>query len=214
MSLSEREVEELTKRALRDAYFSEREVVKSAPVNVVYPTELNQCLRKSWYERMVAEPPQPERLVLFLLGEKLHDVAGEYFPLGSGEKSFEKTVEGVIVRGRLDRELESCIVEFKSVTSIPEKPRPYHVDQAQIYMWLTDKEQAFVVYVSKSTGEVKAFKVERDEARIQELLRKAVEYSIHLQRGFPPPPEPGWLCKYCEYAHLCPSPQGEESGNR
>lgn len=211
MSLSEREVEELTKRALRDAYFSEREVVKSAPTNVVYPTELNQCLRKSWYERAVAEPPPPERLVLFLLGEKLHDVAEEYFPIGTGEKIFEKTVEGVVIRGRLDRELPSCLVEFKSTTNIPESPRPYHVDQAQLYMWLTEKDLAFIVYVSKNTGEVKAFQVQRDEKRIEELLKRAVDYSGHLKTGVPPQPEPGFLCKYCDYAQLCPAGTGSQA---
>ncbi len=170
----------------------------------VYVTEVTQCLLKSWFQRTMGEKPDGEKAVVLVLGDDVHFLMRDYFPIGDGEVTAERELEnGVKLRGRVDRLLEETIIEFKTVSRAPDKPLSHHVDQVQLYMWLFGRLNAHIVYVTKTNGEVRVFKVDRDEERIKELLERAKRLSDSLKSGKPPDPEPGWLCKYCEFTSIC-----------
>jgi len=173
------------------------------PSNVVYVTEITQCLRKSWYQRTLAEPPSDEKVVLMVMGDGAHFLLKESFPLGAGEELKEKEYEGVKIRGRVDRLLENTIIEFKTVAKIPNRPYDSHVAQSQLYMWLFDKPKAYIIYVSRSNGKVKAFEVNRNEEEIEKLLKRVKMFSEALSKGCIPKPEESKLCSYCEYLNIC-----------
>ncbi|PLJ78100.1 PD-(D/E)XK nuclease family protein [Infirmifilum sp. SLHALR2] len=203
MSLTPQDVERIVYRSLRTAYEKDRDVW-TAPPEVVYVTEVTGCLRRSWYIRAMGGPLPDEKIVILLLGDDVHLLINSEFPLGEGEKSFEKEFQGVRLRGRVDRIAGETIFEFKTASAIPREPREHHVDQMQLYFWLTDRSRGFIVYVSKTTGQVKAFPVARDEERIKFLLDRAIRLSQSLKQGNPPDPEKGWLCDYCEFREACP----------
>jgi len=200
--VDEHHIERMVYRAFRAAWEEDRGG-RVAPPDLIYVTDVTQCLLKSWYQRTFAEPPPDEKVVLLVLGDDVHYVLNESFPIGEGERSAEKEFKGVKIRGRADRVLSSFVVEFKTVNIVPKEPYEHHVNQAQLYLWLFDKPSAFIVYVSRKDGKVKAFRIGRDEEKITRLLERAVELSRHLRDGTRPEPEPGWLCKYCEYASMC-----------
>ncbi len=204
MSLTAQDVERIVYRALRTAYEKDRGPW-TAPPDVVHVTELTGCLRRSWYIRAMGGPLPDEKVVILLLGDDVHFLINSQFPLGEGEKSFEKEFQGVKIRGRVDRIAGETIFEFKTASSIPREPRDHHVDQMQLYFWLADRAKGFIVYVSKTTGQVKAFPVSRDEDRIKRLLERAIKLSDSLRQGAPPDPEKGWLCDYCEFRESCPA---------
>ncbi|RLE90223.1 MAG: hypothetical protein DRJ55_01050 [Thermoprotei archaeon] len=201
-SVDENHIERMVHRAFRSVWEEDRGG-RITPPNLIYVTDVAQCLLKSWYQRTIGEPPSNEKIVILVLGDDVHYILSERFPIGEGEQSATKEYEGVLIRGRADRVLADSILEFKTVTRIPKAPYEHHVDQAQLYLWLFEKEKAYLIYVSKTDGKVKAFRVDKDQKRINELLEKAKQLSQSLKLGLRPAPEPGWLCKYCEYASIC-----------
>lgn len=203
MSISPQDVERIVFRSLRTAYEKDRGSW-TAPPNIIYVTEVTGCLRRSWYIRTMAGPLSDEKIVILLLGDDVHYLINSQFPLGEGEKSFEREYREVTVKGRVDRIAGDYIFEFKTASSIPREPRDHHVDQMQLYFWLTDKNKGFLVYVSKTTGQVKAFQIQRDDERIKGLLQRVVLLSDSLKQAVPPEPEKGWLCDYCEFKEYCP----------
>jgi len=203
VSLDTKDVERIVYRSLRAAWEKDRGG-GIAPPSLIYVTELTQCLLKSWYNRAMGVPPSDEKIVVLLLGDDVHYLINSQFPLGEGEKSFEKEYNGVRIRGRVDRIVGSTILEFKTTSRIPTEPLSHHVDQMQLYFWLTDTEKGFLVYVAKTNGKVRVFEVFRDDEKIKELLEKAVKLSESLKKGEPPEPENSWLCDYCEYKSQCP----------
>lgn len=204
MSITAQDVERIVFRSLRTAYEKDKGSW-TAPPDVVYVTEVTSCLLRSWYIRTMAGPISDEKIVILLLGDDVHYLINSQFPLGEGEKSFEKEHQGVTLKGRVDRIAGELIFEFKTASSIPREPREHHVDQMQLYFWLTEKNKGFLVYVSKTTGQVKAFQINRDEKKIQSLLERAIRLSDSLKQAVPPPPEKGWLCDYCEFRDQCPA---------
>ncbi|AKG38736.1 MAG: PD-(D/E)XK nuclease family protein [Infirmifilum sp.] len=202
MSLTPQDVERIVFRSLRTAYEKDRGSW-TAPPNVIYVTEVTGCLLRSWYMRTMAGPISDEKIVILLLGDDVHYLINSQFPLGEGEKSFEREYKGVTIKGRVDRIAGELIFEFKTASNIPREPREHHVDQMQLYFWLAEKNKGFLVYVSKTTGQVKAFPIIRDEQRIQTLLERAESLSNSLRLAVPPAPEKGWLCEYCEFRDRC-----------
>ncbi|MGB9785991.1 MAG: PD-(D/E)XK nuclease family protein [Infirmifilum uzonense] len=202
MSLTPQDVERIVFRSLRTAYEKDRGSW-TAPPDVIYVTEVTGCLLRSWYMRTMAGPISDEKIVILLLGDDVHYLINSQFPLGEGEKSFEREYKGVTIKGRVDRIAGELIFEFKTASNIPREPREHHVDQMQLYFWLAEKNKGFLVYVSKTTGQVKAFPIIRDEQRIQTLLERAESLSNSLRLAVPPAPEKGWLCEYCEFRDRC-----------
>ncbi|MGC9107972.1 MAG: PD-(D/E)XK nuclease family protein [Infirmifilum sp.] len=202
MSLTPQDVERIVFRSLRTAYEKDRGSW-TAPPDVIYVTEVTGCLLRSWYMRTMAGPISDEKIVILLLGDDVHYLINSQFPLGEGEKSFEREYKGVTIKGRVDRIAGELIFEFKTASNIPREPREHHVDQMQLYFWLAEKNKGFLVYVSKTTGQVKAFPIIRDEQRIQTLLGRAESLSNSLRLAVPPAPEKGWLCEYCEFRDRC-----------
>jgi len=181
------------------------------PSDTIYVTEVSQCLLKSWFQRTVAEPPSDNKIILMVMGDSAHYLMKDYFPLGSGEMGVEKTIDGVKIKGRADRVGEDFIIEFKTVSYIPKSPYEAHIKQAQLYLWLFEKNIAFIIYVSRANGEINIFRIERDDKLIKELLDRAKILSSYLKRGVMPKPEKSNLCNYCEYIDLCPLKKMGES---
>ena len=207
--INEKYIEKMIYRVFRASY-EEDKGGYLAPPDLIYVTDVSQCLLKSWFNRAFGEPPSDEKVVILVLGDDVHYLLNEKFPVGKGEESAERSINGVRIRGRADRVFSESIIEFKTATFIPSKPRDHHVLQLQLYLWLFDKKYGFIAYVSKRDGKVKAFKVSRDEDIIKKLLDRAIILSKHLKEGTMPEPEKGWLCDYCEYKSWCPVHRDED----
>ncbi len=155
-----------------------------------------------------------------MIGEAIHQLLGAHFPIGAGEQEYAKKHGDVEIRGRVDRILGDTIIEFKTTADLPRKgpaARLRHVDQLQLYFWLTGLSRGILVYISRLTGRVKSFAVYRDEERISTLLERATIYAKHLREGTIPDAEEGPLCKYCPFRQDCLKLQaraGQEQAQR
>lgn len=209
-SLDSNLLEKIIYSSFRKAWEEDHQFSKLS-YNVICVTEVSQCLLKSWFSRTLRAPPSENKVILMVLGDSTHYLMKDYFPLGEGEKFHEKDIgNGVKLVGRVDRLLEDCIIEFKTVSRLPNEPYEIHVNQTQLYLWLFEKEKAFIVYVSRSNGKVKIFEVYKDDEKISELLERARLFANYLKEGRMPPRERNNLCNYCEYKQLCDQIYGEK----
>jgi len=198
----------------RRAWEEERWGGRTDP-STIFVTDVTQCLLKSWYQRVLDYSPSDEKVALLVMGDDVHYLMREILGVGEGELGLEKELgDGVKLRGRVDRVLGDCVLEFKTVSRAPEKPYDNHIKQIQLYMWLADKGEGFIVYVSRADGRVKAFRVLREDEVVAEMAERARRLSESLRQGIPPEPEPSKLCKYCEYNTLCPALKSGSSTQR
>ena len=89
-----------------------------------------------------------------------------------------------------------CVLEIKSANSHSfgwikntNRPRDYHVKQAQLYIFAPKKiekkmhiEGAIILYYNKDTGEEMEFYVERDQSCVDEMMQ-SVDYAIECADG-------------------------------
>jgi len=191
--------------SFRRAWEEDHQRNVSSP-NTIYVTEVCQCLLRSWFNRTLKAPPSDNKVVLMVMGDSAHYIMKDYFPLGEGERTSEKLIDGTIrVIGRADRVLEDVVIEFKTVSRIPESPYNVHVNQVQLYMWLFDKNRALLTYVSRASGDIKTFEILRDDEIISKLIEKIRMFADCLRDGKIPEAEENPLCTFCEYRELCTS---------
>ena len=191
--------------SFRKAWEDDHQANVTSP-NIIYVTEVCQCLLRSWFNRTLKAPPSDNKVVLMVMGDSAHYIMKDYFPLGEGEYTSERLVDGTIkVVGRADRVLEDVVIEFKTVSRIPESPYEVHVNQVQLYMWLFDKKRALLAYVSRANGNVRIFEILRNDDIISKLIDRIRLFAKCLKNGKVPEAEQSSLCNFCEYRELCAS---------
>jgi len=126
------------------------------------------------------------------------------------ERGFEIAVEGVRVRGRMDRVDRIAgervtIVDYK--TGKPRTQR--HADeslQLSIYAIAAQEKwkylpERLVFYNVADNSEVVS---SRDDEDLREARERVVQVAEQIQAGFFEP-RPGFHCQWCEYRSLCPA---------
>ena len=177
----------------------------------VHVTELVQCLRKSWFSRKFGDVEKLSHLsdtkcVILALGILAHrELARRLEPLGfSCEVDLEYRVrDGLILCGRPDAVGENCVLEFKTVSSIPPNPYEHHYLQINTYLYMAGKQYGYLIYISKRDGVIKVFDVYRSEEYWRYVLTRAEKYQRYLVEDVCPPAEVHYLCQYCEWWLLC-----------
>jgi hypothetical protein len=82
-----------------------------------------------------------------------------------------------------------------------------YIIQLLIYVHVLDAEYGVVWYENKSDSQSIAFKVERDDAKFEEIKRQAAMMKRMSERRMLPPPRPTdqdcFECSKCEFAKVC-----------
>jgi len=166
------------------------------------------CLRKSYYLRTRTSPPSPAEF-LKMLGNEVHLKLAEVLESEGCEVEVSVGLQlgGFKLRGRVDalcpeRDGE-VVIEFKSVNELPAEPYQSHLLQLQAYLLMLKLELGYLVYLSRSSGRVKVFRVGRDSRALKQLVERAKQYHKALAEQMPPPPERGPWCSGCPYTLSC-----------
>jgi len=175
--------------------------------DVIHVSEVTQCLRKSYYQRRRASRMTGMEAVI-IIGSMIHlaiqDVLRRYnfrpeFRIGMKEG-------GVTLIGHIDAydPDNNIVLEFKTVDKIPEgRPWRSHEWQAKAYATMVDTDQAYIIYISRGRGDVKVYRVKKDQELLEHLLDRAKELSRALRENEPPEPERGPWCNYCPWKWSC-----------
>jgi CRISPR/Cas system-associated exonuclease Cas4 (RecB family) len=104
------------------------------------------------------------------------------------------------------------VVDFKSMKDEYfgelTQPKPEHVIQVHIYMWLLGLSAAVVVYENKNSQELREFVVKRNEKVIERIKEESAWMQAILKENLLPPRVDGAVrsdmpCRLCEFQKLC-----------
>ena len=166
--------------------------------NEIYVTELVECPKKREFRKQLwfLELFNPSTLI----GELVHYGSGhllkEIVKDGHVEVEVEraKSIDNVVIKGRIDAIVEDVIYEFKFMRNIKGKlPLPHHEEQLQIYGWLTGLEEGYIVYITPNGFKEYGKELHYTDDNIRVLLMNKQS------------PRYNWECQYCAFADYCSS---------
>ena len=193
------------KQIVRDAIDSIGEDVQlkfdTKDPNIIYLHEATKCLRRSFYDR--TEPLETEQTqfnkVLGGLFRKMKSFAtiGKYDMTG-----------GLTLKAQVDMIKDDVILIFRSVNRYPENPLPADILYVNACMWIFDKIEGVVVYITPD-GREESFVTNRNQKMFEEVVRRTKVFHDLLERrntdpkAKPPIIEPSEDCIDCQYYERC-----------
>lgn len=171
-------------------------------------TEAIQCLLKSFLQRKLKRALLEPKIVILSFGKLVHEALKE--PLIRRGYEIEKEgkylIRDVTMYAHGDAVHTNHGLEFKTITARPTRVLSHHYLQANTYNYVFDKPVWYVCYIHKPTGFNRVFPVIPNKQVFQYVCLRALRLCTRLRGSTMPPPEPSWLCSYCEYRDVCPNP--------
>ena len=213
----EKKLEELLKQGLASLHEKEKNGHKTEK-GVYYPSALGSCLRKQYYTYTLGERVSPEELVIFATGKGVHETIakafGEVATIEKEEENISLEISPAIkLKGRIDLLIadydgKKYLIEVKSTSKTPDTPFEEHVMQLQVYMHALNYEEGFILYWNKVTGEIKVFKVTKNEETLKTIFERVKKLDYYVTKNIPPEPEAilkgrFWECEKCHFLELC-----------
>lgn len=209
--------------------------VRIKTIGRYYPSEIGQCLRKTWYTFRNPKPIDKELKKIFEAGNRLHEFVADVFQsdknpeveLVQKELPFEIPVDDFVIAGRIDDLIrikmsnQEALVEVKSTKDLDylEEPNESHVLQLQLYLHANNMKDGILLYLEKNTLKSKTFHIAYNEKMYDYIIERFRELHKKLTTAELPPPEARlqedkqWMCKSCQYSEEClrDTPEGELS---
>ena len=193
------------KQIVRDAIDSIGEDVQlkfdTKDPNTIFLHEATKCLRRSFYDRM--EPLETEQTqfnkVLGGLFRKMksQSIVGKYEMDG-----------GLALKGQADMIEDDVILIFRSVNRYPENPLPADILYINACMWMFNKIEGVVVYITPD-GKEESFVTNKNQKMFEEVVRRTKVFHDLLEKrntdpkAKPPIIEPSIDCLDCQYYERC-----------
>jgi len=190
-----------------------------------YPSEIGNCLRKTWYSYNHPRKTDPNLIRIFELGNMIHELVAKILKsdknpeieLLEEETSFKQVEEEFTISGRIDDLIlvkennAKVLVEVKSAKSIDyvNEPSPQYEDQLQYYMHVTGVHSGIILYIDKTNLKSKTFVVQYEKEKAEKVVRRFRFLHDHLKQGKLPfaeakiEPKKNFMCRFCEYADKC-----------
>ncbi len=190
-----------------------------------YPSEVGQCMRKTWYTFRNPKPFDKELKKVFEAGNRLHEFVADVFKsdkieeveLVEKEVPFELNVDDFTISGRIDDLIRiklgsrDVLVEVKSTKDLRymEEPSESHVMQLQLYLHARHIKEGVLLYLEKNTLKSKTFHIAYDVNIFNNVIERFRLLHKRLMNGQIPPPEARldedkrWMCRSCQYADEC-----------
>ena len=193
------------KQIVRDAIDSIGEDVQlkfdTKDPNIVYLHEATKCLRRSFYDR--TEPLETEQTqfnkVLGGLFRKMKSKA----TIGTYEMD-----SGLALKGQVDMIEDDVVMIFRAVNRYPENPLPADILFVNACMWMFNKIEGVVVYITPD-GREESFVTNRNQKMFEEVIRRTKVFHDLIERrntdpkAKPPIIEPSMDCLDCQYYERC-----------
>ena len=169
--------------------------------NIIYLHEATKCLRRSFYDR--TEPLETEQTqfnkVLGGLFRKMKSKA----TIGTYEMD-----SGLALKGQADMIEDDVVMIFRAVNRYPENPLPADILFVNACMWMFDKIEGVVVYITPD-GKEESFVTNKNQKMFEEVIRRTKVFHDLIERrntdpkAKPPIIEPSMDCLDCQYYERC-----------
>ena len=193
------------KQIVRDAIDSIGEDVQlkfdTKDPNIVYLHEATKCLRRSFYDR--TEPLETEQT-------QFNKVLGGLFRKMKSKATIGKYEMdgGLALKGQVDMIEDDVVMIFRAVNRYPENPLPADILFVNACMWMFDKIEGVVVYITPD-GKEESFVTNRNQKMFEEVIRRTKVFHDLIERrntdpkAKPPIIEPSIDCLDCQYYERC-----------
>ena len=193
------------KQVVRDAIDSIGEDVSfkidTKDINTIYLYETTKCLRRSFYDRtdpLETEHTQFNKVLGGLFRKmKSHSTIGKY-----------DMKSGLTLKGQVDMIKDDVVLIFRSIDKFPENPMPADMLYVNACMWMFDKIEGIIVYITPD-GKEDSFVTNRNQKMFEEVVRRTKIFHDLLEKNNadpkakPPIIEPSLDCLDCQYYERC-----------
>jgi len=192
------------KQVVRDAIDSIGEDISlkidTKDINTIYLHEATKCLRRSFYDRM--DPLETEQT-------QFNKVLGGLFrKMKSNATTGRYDMDGgLVLKGDADMIKDDVILIFRSVDKFPENPMPADMLYLNACMWLFEKIEGVIVYITPD-GKEESFVANRNQKMFEEVIRrtKVLHDLLEKNKADPkakPPIIESLDCLDCQYYERC-----------
>ena len=169
--------------------------------NIIYLHEATKCLRRSFYDR--TEPLETEQT-------QFNKVLGGLFRKMKSQATIGKYEmdNGLALKGQVDMIEDDVVMIFRAVNRYPENPLPADILFVNACMWMFDKIEGVVVYITPD-GKEESFVTNKNQKMFEEVIRRTKVFHDLIERrntdpkAKPPIIEPSMDCLDCQYYERC-----------
>jgi len=169
--------------------------------NIIYLHEATKCLRRSFYDR--TEPLETEQT-------QFNKVLGGLFRKMKSKATIGtyKMDGGLALKGQVDMIEDDVVMIFRAVNRYPENPLPADILFVNACMWMFDKIEGVVVYITPD-GKEESFVTNKNQKMFEEVIRRTKVFHDLIERrntdpkAKPPIIEPSMDCLECQYYERC-----------
>jgi len=169
--------------------------------NIIYLHEATKCLRRSFYDR--TEPLETEQT-------QFNKVLGGLFRKMKSKATIGtyKMDSGLALKGQVDMIEDDVVMIFRAVNRYPENPLPADILFVNACMWMFDKIEGVVVYITPD-GKEESFVTNKNQKMFEEVIRRTKVFHDLIDRkntdpkAKPPIIEPSMDCLDCQYYERC-----------
>lgn len=156
--------------------------------------EVVRCLRRSYFDRIA---PKEEKIIGFA------NVMGGLLRKASyGSTNGEFVLDDIKLKIRADMVADDVVIIFQTVTKLPENPLPSDALYLNACLWILNKEEGIVVYLTGDGGET-SFSMSKDKKMFEESIRRVRVLNNLLEEKKTPIIEPSSECNTCQYYEEC-----------
>ncbi len=168
--------------------------IDSKDIQTIHLQEVTQCLRRSYYDRI--DPNEIER-------RGFNDLlSGLLRKLQYGSEPKEFAIDDIKLKGQVDMVVDDSILLFRSVLGELENPQANDVLFLNACMWIYDKVDGAIVYVTGDKKEI-TFSLTRNKKMFEEVIRRVRVLNNLLKEQKTPILEPSSDCSDCQYFERC-----------
>ena len=201
MSVGDRDYKQIVRDAIDDLGEDIQLKIDTKDSNTIYLNESSRCLRRAFYDRtdpLETEQTQFNKVLGGLFRKmKSHSTMGSYDMTG-----------GLTLKGQVDMIKDDVVLIFRSINKFPDNPLPVDILYLNACMWMFDKIEGVVVYITPD-GKEESFVTNRNQKMFEEVVRRAKVLHDLLKRknddpkAKPPIVEPSLDCLECQYYERC-----------
>ena len=201
MSVGDRDYKQIVREAIDSIGEDAQLKFDTKNPNIIYLHEATKCLRRSFYDR--TEPLETEQT-------QFNKVLGGLFRKMKSKATIGKYKMdgGLALKGQVDMIEDDVVMIFRAVNRYPENPLPADILFVNACMWMFDKIEGVVVYITPD-GKEESFVTNKNQKMFEEVIRRTKVFHDLIERrntdpkAKPPIIEPSMDCLDCQYYERC-----------
>ena len=192
--MGDRDYRQLIKNSIESIGRDVEIKIDSKDNKTIYLHEVVRCLRRSYFDR--TDPIEVKRTSFNNL------MTGLLQKMEFGGKEGEFSVDDITLKGRADMVVDDAIIIFRSTMQVPEIPVAADLLYLNACMWIFDKVDGIVVYLTPD-GKETSFSLSKEKKMFEELVRRFRVLNDLLEEKKIPILEPSIECSSCQYYERC-----------